>query len=508
MQPLANSVVVGVIGAGTMGAGIAEVAATAGHPVRLFDARSGAAADAISGIGKRLARDVEKGRLSAEQREARLARLHAVDELESLAPCGLVIEAIVEDLNAKCQLFTTLESLLAEDAILATNTSSISVTAIGAALDNPGHLVGMHFFNPATRMALVEVISGLATSPAVADTIVATAEAWGKAPVRAKSTPGFIVNRVARPFYAEALRAYGEGAADVPTIDAVIKEGGGFRMGPFELMDLIGHDVNAAVTQTVCDAFNQDRRFEPSLIQRELVAAQRLGRKSGQGFYDYRDGAVNPGPATAAAAAAPTAVTAYGNLGVAAPLLELAETAGFAVAHEPAPFPGAGWIRAGSANLALSDGRSATQRAAHGLENLVLFDLALDYRSAARIAVAAADGCDAAALSDAVGFMQALGKQVSVVDDYPGLLVMRTVCMLANLGADAVHQQVCDAAAVDVAMQKGVNYPRGPLAWAEQIGLAFVVEVLDNLTRIYGEERYRVSPLLRRKVWGGSGFFS
>jgi len=184
--------------------------------------------------------------------------------------------------------------------------------------------------------------------------------------------------------------------------------------------------------------------------------------------------------------------------------VELAEDAGLHIEHHSAPFPGAGWIGIGRAALALTDGRSATQRASQGLENLVLFDLALDFGSASRLILAPADLCDEDALRDAIGFVHALGKQASVIDDYPGLLVMRTVCMLANLGADAVHQQVCDAVAVDIAMQKGVNYPRGPLAWAEQIGLAQVVEVLDNLTRIYGEERYRVSPLLRRKVWSGT----
>lgn len=463
MQPLSSSATVGVIGAGTMGAGIAEVAAAAGHPVRLFDSRGGAASDAIAGMGKRLSRDVEKGRTTKEQRDSLLARLESVERLEDLASCALIIEAIVEDLDAKRQLFCALESLVAEDAIFATNTSSISVTAIGAALNRPARLIGMHFFNPAPRMALVEVISGLASGADVTDTIMATATAWGKEAVRARSTPGFIVNRVARPFYAEALRALGEGATDVPTIDAVMKGCGGFRMGPFELMDLIGNDVNAAVTQTVYDAFNQDRRFEPSLIQREMVAAQRLGRKSSQGFFDYREGAANPLPATAETGNIPAAVKVYGDLGAADALLALAGDAGLTIERRTAQFPGDGWISVGAATLALSDGRSATQRAAQGLENLVHFDLALDFRTAGCIALAPADGCDAAALADAVGFFQALGKQVSVIDDYPGMLVLRTVCMLANVGIDAVHQQVCDAAAVDIAMEKGVNYPKGPL---------------------------------------------
>ncbi len=507
MVALSQTCSVGVVGAGTMGAGIAEVAATAGHMVYLHDNRGGAAAEAIEKIGARLNRSVEKGRIDAAKRDSILGLMNPIESLDALAPCALVVEAIVEDLGIKQDLFTALEGILDENAILATNTSSISVTAIGAALQNPGRLVGMHFFNPATLMKLVEVVHGLASDPEVVDTVFDTSEAWGKKTVKVSSTPGFIVNRVARPFYAEALRALGEGAADVATIDAVMKESGGFRMGPFELMDLIGHDVNSAVSQTVFNAFHQDTRFEPSLIQQELVAADRLGRKTGQGFYNYSEDAVPPRPVTAESADAPSQITVFGDLEVLEPLLGLAKEAGIAVAREDAPFPGPGWLRIGDASLALSDGRSATERARQGLENLVLVDLALDYAAASRIAVAPADQCDAEAVASVVGFFQALGKAVSVIDDYPGLLVLRTVCMLANVGADAVHQGVCSAAAVDTAMRYGVNYPQGPMAWAESMGLMRVVETLDHVARIYGEDRYRVSPLLRRKVWGETGFF-
>jgi len=506
MGALSQSSRIGVVGAGTMGAGIAEVAATAGHTVYLYDNRSGAAAEAIEKIGIRLGRSVEKGRIDAAKRDAILALMNPVESLDALAPCALVVEAIVEDLGVKQDLFTRLEDIVEADAIFATNTSSISVTAIGAALRNPGRLVGMHFFNPATLMKLVEVVHGLASDPQVVETVFDTSEAWGKKTVKVSSTPGFIVNRVARPFYAEVLRALGEGAADVATIDAVMKESGGFRMGPFELMDLIGHDVNAAVSQTVFNAFHHDTRFEPSLIQQELVAAGRLGRKSGRGFYDYSEGAVAPQPATAESAEAPAQITVFGDLEILEPLVDLAKNASIAVVREEAPFPGPGWLRIGDANLALSDGRSATERSRQGLENLVLVDLALDYSAASRIAIAPADQCDTAALATVAGFFQALGKAVSVVDDYPGLLVLRTVCMLANVGADAVHQGVCNAAAVDTAMRYGVNYPQGPMAWAASMGLMRVVETLDHIARIYGEDRYRVSPLLRRKVWGESGF--
>ena len=271
-----------------MGAGIAQVAAQAGHVVRLLDNRPGAAQKAIDGIRAQFAKMVEKSRLTADAAQAAGERLVAVESLAELAGSALVVEAIVENLDAKQKLYADLESIVGDDCIFGTNTSSISVTAIGAALKRQERLAGLHFFNPAPLMALVEIVSGLATDKAVAETLFATAAAWGKTPVHAKSTPGFIVNRVARPYYAEALRLAQEGAADYATIDAVMREAGGFRMGPFELMDMIGHDVNFAVTRSVWNAFYNDARFTPSLIQQELVDAGFLGRKSGRGFYDYR----------------------------------------------------------------------------------------------------------------------------------------------------------------------------------------------------------------------------
>ena len=286
-EALSVTSVIGVVGSGAMGTGIAQVAAVAGHTVLLFDARDGAAQAACDSIRKVLTMLVDKGRMNSEQATAAVSRLHAASSLSEFKQSALVVEAIVENLEMKQQLFTSLEAIVTNDCILATNTSSISITSIGAKLKHPARLVGMHFFNPVPLMALVEVISGLATSPAVADCIDATAKAWGKLPVRATSTPGFIVNRVARPFYAEALRLLLEQAADPASIDAVMRESGGFRMGPFELMDLIGHDVNFAVTQSVFEAYYNDPRFTPSIIQKELLNAGYLGRKSGRGFYSY-----------------------------------------------------------------------------------------------------------------------------------------------------------------------------------------------------------------------------
>jgi 3-hydroxybutyryl-CoA dehydrogenase len=274
-------------------------------------------------------------------------------------------------------------------------------------------------------------------------------------------------------------------------------------MGPFELMDLIGHDVNASVTRSVFDAFHQDPRFTPSLIQEELVAAGFLGRKSGRGFYRYGEGAERPQPQTAAPGPKPERVVARGELGPLAALLPLLERSGVAVERRDGPTPG--WLQVdGRTAVALTDGRAATERmASEGGPPLVLVDLALDHASATRVALAAADQAAPEDLSRAAGLFQAAGKTVSVLDDVPGLIVMRTVCMLANEGADAVNQGVCSGEAVDMAMRLAVNYPRGPLAWAQSIGLDRVVRVLANLAMGYGEDRYRVSPLLRRKVFAG-----
>jgi 3-hydroxybutyryl-CoA dehydrogenase len=509
MEGLAKGSIVAVVGSGAMGSGIAQIAAASGHEVRLFDTRPEAAAKAIGDIGKVYAKLVEKGRMGADEAELARARLQTVDTLDGVRDAAIVIEAIVENLEAKRKLFADLEAIVGGDCILATNTSSISVTAIAAPLMRPGRLVGMHFFNPVPLMALVEVISGLATDKAVADTVFATAQAWGKDPVHAKSTPGFIVNRVARPYYAEALRLLQEGAAGAATLDAVMREAGGFRMGPFELMDLIGHDVNFSVTQSVHAAYYGDQRFTPSVVQQELVNAGFLGRKTGRGFYRYGEGVAKPVVQSEPPQARPNTVGISVSREVATSVLSPMEArlaaAGFTVAHRE-PLQGAEKHEApafhtNGAAIFLTDGRSATERAAaNNHANTIVYDLLFDHAKATRIALARADQCSIDAYNAAVGMFQAAGFEVTRLDDVPGMAVMRTLAMLANEAADAVNQGVCSARAVDIAMQKGVNYPCGPLEWADSVGLAHVVTVLANLCASYGEDRYRVSPLLRRKL--------
>jgi 3-hydroxybutyryl-CoA dehydrogenase len=360
-------------------------------------------------------------------------------------------------------------------------------------------------------MRLVEVISGVETAPDVAQRVFRTSEAWGKHAAYAKSTPGFIVNRIARPFYGEAWRAYTEGAADPATIDAIVRDCGGFPMGPFELMDLIGHDVNFAVTKSVFDATFGERRYAPSLAQQELVRAGRLGRKTGRGIYDYRAGAVKPAPAVERGAEPVKRVVAVGSLGIATPIITRLEGAGIDVVRVQGPReaqrPSSGWLEIGPAHVMMTDGRPATRRAmedAH--EHLVLFDLALDYATTPRLGLARADQCGMGAFRTVCATLGLAGFECSPLDDVAGLVVLRLNAMLVNEAADAVAHGICSADAIDVAMRHGVNYPRGPMEWSEQVGLHVFARALANLREHYGEERYRTSALITRKGYTGAGF--
>ncbi len=503
-DPLPTSSPVGVIGAGTMGAGIAQVAAAAGHTVMLYDAAEGAAERGISHVAAGLEKLVARGRMDAGARDALLARIRPVDNIESLGGCALVVEAVVEKLEVKRDLFQALESICSNDAILASNTSSLSITAIGASMSRPGRLVGMHFFNPAPIMKLVEIVSGLDTEPGIAARVSDTAAAWGKHAVHARSTPGFIVNRVARPFYGEALRLLEERVADIAVIDRVVRDAGGFRMGPFELMDLIGIDVNYAVSCSVYDAYYQDPRFIPSLEQKERVDGGRLGRKSGRGFYDYGEGAAPARAEPASAGAPPESIIAGPLPGFAAPLLERIAAAGI---HVHTDEEAEGVIRLPGAVLGVTDGRTATRRAVEDLHaNLVVCDLCLDYAATPGIAVAASMNASPTALDEVIALLGAAGIAAYPVADTPGLLVMRLVSMLVNEACEAVLAGVCDARGVDTAMRSGVNYPRGPLAWADAIGADTVLTVLNHLQQGYGSDRYRPSLLLQQHVYASRPF--
>jgi len=395
-QNVGGALIVGVVGAGAMGRGIAQVAAAAGHRVVLGDLDTLAVARARESIRGSLDRDVTKGRVERAKADEIFSRICAAGELsvamEAFGACGIVIEAIVEQLEAKRALFGALEPTVSPDCVLATNTSSLSVAAIGAACARAERVVGVHFFNPAPVMPLVEIVPAITTAPEWSEWARALVQRWGKTPVVASDTPGFIVNRIARPFYGESLRILEEGIADVATIDWAMREIGGFRMGPFELMDFIGNDVNYAVTTSVFESLFFDPRYRPSLIQRRLVDAGLFGRKRERGYYDYRDGAARP---------------------------------------------------------------SAQQD-------------------------------------------RALGEQI----------VDRVLAMLVNEAVDAVRLRVASPHDIELAMTKGVNYPRGLLAWGDAIGAPEILRRLEALQAEYGEDRYRPSPLLRRRVREGRDLMS
>jgi len=502
---------VAVIGAGVMGIGIVQVALLAGHPVHLYDVREGAAAAAAGQLAATLGKLADKGKLTPEDVAAARGRLSVAASLDELRDAALVIEAIVENLAVKQALLRDLEAIVARDCVLASNTSSLSITAVARGLEAPGRVVGMHFFNPVPLMRLVEVVSGLATEPAVADAIARLAADWGKTAVHAKSTPGFIVNRIARPFYAETLALLQEQAATPAVLDACVR-GAGFRMGPCELMDLIGHDTNFAVTQSVYEANFYDKRYQPSLVQREMVDGGLLGRKSGRGFYRYPDGDAKASDGEAGTTAMPVVpLVLHGGDAVADLLASRLVASGMGFTRESVREGVATSLRIGGGRLMLTDGRCAAERSNElGVADLALFDWPVGPAAAGSttpvvpLAWTAAAQASAEFSAQAAEVLRALGWLPQRLADVPGLVVARTIAMLVNEASDAVEQGVCDAAGADAAMTLGVNYPAGPFAWLAQWGAPAVARLLDALDASCRGERYRVSPRLRRAMWATS----
>ena len=487
---------IAVVGAGTMGIGIAEVAASHGQSVKLYDVNFNFALGAKEAMAKRLDARVQRGKISEQQRQTILDNIDVVKDLTALATCQLIVEAIVENLSIKQELFKSLQSICAKDTLFASNTSSISITAIASVLDKPENMIGLHFFNPAPVMKLVEVIAGFRSSEKQLDLGSRLCHFWHKIPVIAQSSPGFIVNRVARPFYGEALKMLQEGVTKTECID-VLMQSAGFRMGPFSLMDLIGIDINLAVSKTVYASMYNDPRYRPSLIQEEMVAANMLGKKTGQGFYAYHDQKEKPDVAYEPRRTAAKYVSLNLDKQLLADIAKnIKASKHFVVTEHEA----GACIQVGECAVLLSNGQTCDQRLQSlPYKHLAQLDLMLDYERCEIIHLAFDSGCDQQTREHIIGMFQLLHKKVMLAQDLPGLVVMRTVCMLINEAADAIENGVCSENDVDLAMQKGVNYPIGLLQWANVLGYAQVVEVLENLQQWFGDDRYRVSPWLRKK---------
>lgn len=472
---------IGVVGAGAMGAGIAEVAAAAGHRVVLLDVGAAALERGRSIIDTSLAGRVKRGTLTEDGAGAIRARLTFTEDIADLSACILVVEAIVEQTAAKAALFARLEKVLAADAIIASNTSSLPISGLATSLERPDRFVGLHFFNPAPVMKLVEVVTIRDNAPDLGPILVELMRRWGKVPVLAADVPGFIVNRVARPYYGEGLQAWGEGL-NAAAIDHALKAAGGFRMGPLELADLIGHDVNYAVASSVYGAYAGRTRFRPQPAQKALVDAGHLGRKTGRGVF-----AVGEKPIAPLEPPAPRPVRLRFGDGLAA-LRVAALAAGLKVDDDPT-LP-ADAILIDDVLLRLGDGRTAAALAAEDGRTRIMLDMARDFATAATLVGSLADPQDKAARTAFAGFAQALGKGALLLPDRPGGLVLRTLAQLANCAADAARDRVADAAGIDAAMIHGANHPQGPLAWAAQAGTATVRWALLNLAAATGDDMY------------------
>ncbi|AUN31022.1 MULTISPECIES: 3-hydroxyacyl-CoA dehydrogenase NAD-binding domain-containing protein [Niveispirillum] len=468
---------VGVVGAGAMGAGIAEVAAAAGHRVVLLDVGASALERGRGIIDASLAGQVRRGTLTEAAAGAIRARLTLSEDIADLAPCVLVVEAIVEQTAPKAALFARLEKVLGAEAVIASNTSSLPISSLAISLERPERFVGLHFFNPAPVMKLVEVVTIRDNATGLGPILVDLMRRWGKVPVQAADVPGFIVNRVARPYYAEGFLALGE-ELDAASIDHALKAAGGFRMGPLELADLIGHDVNYAVASSVYSAYAGKTRFRPQDVQKALVNAGNLGRKTGSGVF-----MAGTKPIIALEPTAPRPGLLCFGEGLAA--LRAAELE----AADDVALP-ADTILIDGVLLRLGDGRTAAALAAEDGRTRIMLDTARDFASASALVASLADPQDFAARTAFAGFAQALGKDALVLPDRPGGLVLRTLAQLANCAADAAHDRVADHAGIDAAMIHGANHPQGPLAWVDQAGPAWVRQVLANLAAATGDDMY------------------
>ena len=482
-----------VVGTGVMGRGIAQIAAQAGIRVLLHDSRPGAAQDAKESVSAQLAKLAEKGRLERDALARARANLVVADSREALASCPIVVEAIVEDLEAKRELFRALEDIVSADCVMASNTSSFSITAIAAACRRPERIAGFHFFNPVPLMKVVEVVDGLLTAPWVGEALAALALRCGHEPVRAKDTPGFIVNHAGRGYGTEALRILGEGIAEFYEVDRILRDCAGFRLGPFELLDLTGLDVSHPVMESIYRQYYEEPRFRPSPLTAQRVAAGLLGRKSGSGFYRYEEGRKKEIPEPPAPAARPRRVWISP--------IDLGEQLSKCVANLDVEIDSGRRPWRESLCLVAPIGDDASS---------IAIDLELD--PARTVAVDCLFGLDkrrtlmttpvtSAQMRDAAhGLLASDHVPVSVIHDSPGFVAQRVIAQIVNVACDIAQQRIASPSDIDLAVTLGLAYPQGPLAWGDAIGAGAVLDILEGLHEFYRDPRYRPSPWLKRRA--------
>jgi len=478
-----SDLVAAVAGAGTMGRGIVQVLAQCGARTLVYDAQPGAALKAKDAIGQSLGKLAEKGKLKPAEVQDTLARIEVADSLLGFAPCHVVIEAIVEDLNEKRKLFGSLENVVAQSCILASNTSSLSVTAMAAACQRPGRVAGYHFFNPVPVLKIVEVVDGVRTEPWVTDALTALARRFGHTPVRCKDTPGFIVNHAGRAFVPESLRVLAEGVADFATIDRILVDAAGFRLGPFGLMDLVGLDVAHAVMKSMYQQYYEEPKYRPSFLAEPRVAAGLLGRKSGRGWYAYgKDGTAEPLAEPPAPKARPDSVWAVPEL---KELFSRTE-------RDPS--------RA-SVCFVAPLGKDATTTALElGLDPSRTVALDPLFGFAKRRTLMTTPVTRPEVREAAHGLLAADGVPVSVIKDSPGFVAQRVVAHIVNVGCDIMQMRIASPEDLDRAVMLGLGYPRGPLGLGDALGPQKVLAVLEAMYSFFLEPRYRPSPWLKRRA--------
>ena len=472
----------GVAGAGTMGRGIAQVLAQGGARTLLFDAQAGAAGKAKDAIAQALGKLVEKGKSTRAEADAIVSRIEVVPSLDAFAPCHVVVEAIVEDLNVKKTLFGELERIVSQNCILASNTSSLSVTAMAAACKHPGRVAGYHFFNPVPVLKIVEVVDGVRTEPWATDALAALAKRFGHTPVRCKDTPGFIVNHAGRAFVPEALRVLSEGVADFATIDRILIDAAGFRIGPFGLMDLVGLDVNHAVMKSMYQQYFEEPKYKPSFLVEARVAAGLLGRKTGRGWYEYKDGSAVPVAEEKISAQLPEATW------FAPELKDLSSK--FKVRNDKHGICFVAPLGSDVTTEALARGLDPSRTV--GVDPLFGFSKRRTLMVNPLTTAEARDAAHALLASD--------GVPVSVINDSAGFVAQRIVAHIVNVGCDIMQMRICSPEDLDRAVMLGLGYPKGPLGFGDALGAQRVLTILENMHDFYDEPRYRPSPWLKRRA--------